>query len=182
MLLNRLLSLKRINCVDSLTRFGSFNSSYAVKTQDLPEQIEGDLEASLCFGGTNNKVQVCAFFEWNLELFLKQVWRLIGRFCPTFSFNITLSGQMMLYCSNLVETSSIERQQQEATMLITFTRFSSIIWCKLYFPYNLFTLDTNPNISLGLPARKLSWPGTPGACFSKGTVTQSGPKSSTFPN
>ena len=62
MWLNRVLSLKRINCVDSSTLFGSFNSSYAVKTQDLPEQIEGDLEASLCFGGTNNNVQVCAFF------------------------------------------------------------------------------------------------------------------------
>ena len=47
--LNRVLSLKRINCVDSSTLFGSFNSSYAIKTQDLPEQIEGDLEASLCF-------------------------------------------------------------------------------------------------------------------------------------
>ena len=80
MWLNRVLSLKRINCVDSSTLFGSFNSSYAVKTQDLPEQIEGDLEASLCFGGTNNKVQVCAFFAWNLKLFLKKVWRPIERF------------------------------------------------------------------------------------------------------
>ena len=48
--------------MDSSPLFGSFNSGYAVKTQDLPEQIEGDLEASLCLGGTNNKVQVCAFF------------------------------------------------------------------------------------------------------------------------
>ena len=47
--------------MDSSPLFGSFNSGYAVKTQDLPEQIEGDLEASLCMGGTNNKVQVCAF-------------------------------------------------------------------------------------------------------------------------
>ena len=133
MWLNRVLSLKRINCVDSSTLFGSFNSSYAVKTQDLPEQIEGDLEASLCFGGTNNKVQVCAFFAWNLMVFLKQVWRPIGRFWHHFVSAVQTTTCKCVHSSREIWSCFWSRSEGRSGDSVL--HFLSILRCQVRWCY-----------------------------------------------